>query len=43
MTPTPPWFSDHRNLLALGKKLVTFETAPSLGRLVGVALAALKG
>ncbi len=41
--PTPPWFSDHKNLLDLGKKLVAFEAAPSWGKLVSVATAAMKG
>jgi hypothetical protein len=43
MRPTPPWFSDHRNLLELGKRLVDFEAKPTWGKLVGVAAAAMKG
>lgn len=41
--PTPPWFSDHRNLLALGKALVRFEAAPSFGKLVAVVKEAIRG
>jgi hypothetical protein len=41
--PTPPWFGDHANLLELGRKLVAFEVSPSIGGLLGVARAALKG
>ena len=41
--PTPPWFSDHKNLAALGQRLVEFEQGPSFGGFVRVALAALKG
>jgi acyl-CoA reductase-like NAD-dependent aldehyde dehydrogenase len=43
MTPTPPWFSDHRTLLELGRRLVAFEAKPSWGRLFRVARAALRG
>jgi hypothetical protein len=41
--PTPAWFSDHKNLLDLGKKLVSFEAGPTWGKLVSVATAAMKG
>ncbi len=41
--PTPAWFSDHRNLLELGRRIVDFEAAPSVGRAVRAAIAALKG
>jgi hypothetical protein len=41
--PTPPWFSDHKNLLELGQRLVEFEAAPSYRRLFRVALAGMKG
>ena len=41
--PTPAWFSDNENLLELGRRLVDFEAAPSWGRFVKVALAAMKG
>ncbi len=43
MAPTPPWFSDHKNLRQLGQRLVTFETKPSWGALFGVVRAALRG
>jgi hypothetical protein len=41
--PTPPWFSDHKNLLDLGRKLVAFEAKPSWGAFLRVALAGAKG
>jgi acyl-CoA reductase-like NAD-dependent aldehyde dehydrogenase len=43
MSPTPPWFSDHRNLRVLGKRLVAFEAKPSWGAFFGVVRAALRG
>ncbi|MDB4944218.1 MAG: Aldehyde dehydrogenase [Labilithrix sp.] len=43
MAPTPPWFSDHKNLRALGQRLVAFEQKPSWGSFVGVVTAALRG
>ena len=43
MAPTPPWFSDHKNLRQLGQRLVTFEAKPSWGALFGVVRAALRG
>ena len=41
--PTPAWFYDHRNLLPLGKALVSFEAKPSLLKLLGILPRALKG
>jgi Aldehyde dehydrogenase family len=41
--PTPAWFSDHKNLRQLGERLASMEAEPGWGKLVGVALAALKG
>lgn len=41
--PTPAWFANHRNLLQLAKRLITFEAAPAWNRLPGVFIAALKG
>lgn len=41
--PTPPWFSDHRNLLEMGRRLVAFEGKPSLRGALHVALAAIRG
>jgi acyl-CoA reductase-like NAD-dependent aldehyde dehydrogenase len=41
--PTPAWFSDHRNLLALGKELTRFEANPTWGGVYKVARAAMKG
>jgi acyl-CoA reductase-like NAD-dependent aldehyde dehydrogenase len=43
MKPTPAWFTDHRNNLALGKVLTAFEQKPSMLRLPKVIFAALKG
>jgi hypothetical protein len=41
--PTPPWFSDHRNLLELGRRLVELEAKPSWGAFLRVAAAGMKG
>ncbi|MCB9663604.1 MAG: aldehyde dehydrogenase [Alphaproteobacteria bacterium] len=41
--PTPAWFTDHRNNLALGRVMTQFEAAPSVWRIPGVAMAAFKG
>ena len=41
--PTPAWFSDHKNLLELGKRLVEHEAEPSWTTLLRVARAAMKG
>ena len=43
MAPTPPWFSDHKNLLQLGQRLVAFEAMPSWRAFLGVVRAALRG
>ena len=43
MKPTPAWFTDHRNNVALGKLMTAFEQNPSWFKLPAVALAALKG
>jgi hypothetical protein len=43
ISPTPPYFHDHKNLLVLGKKLVAFESKPSWGGFASVLRAALKG
>jgi acyl-CoA reductase-like NAD-dependent aldehyde dehydrogenase len=43
IAPTPAWFFDHKNLRALGQKLLTLEANPSFGNFVGTALAGLKG
>lgn len=43
MSPTPAWFTDHRNNLALGRKMTAFEAAPSFFKIPSVALTALKG
>lgn len=42
-SPKPPWFVNNGNSLAVAKKLLTFERSPSLGKLPGLALAALRG
>jgi hypothetical protein len=41
--PTPAWFSDHENLLELGKRLVRFEAKPSWGAFLRVVGAAMRG
>ena len=41
--PTPVWFADHKTLAEVGRKITAFEAAPSWGKLVGVALAAIRG
>jgi hypothetical protein len=43
MRPKPPYFADNKNMAEIGRKLVGFEAAPSWGKLVGVALAAIRG
>lgn len=43
MKPTPAWFTDHKNNVALGRVLTSFEQKPSLLRLPKVVMAALKG
>ncbi len=43
MQPTPAWFTDHKNNLALGRKMTAFEASPSWLKVPGVALTALKG
>jgi len=43
INPPPVWFSDHKNLKAVGEKMVAMESEPGWGKLVGVALAAFKG
>ena len=41
--PTAAWFVDHKNLPALGSKLVDFEAQPSWFKIPGIASAAFKG
>jgi len=43
MNPTPAWFTDHKNNLGLGRKMVQFELSPSWLGVPGVAMQALKG
>lgn len=43
MKPTPAWFTDHKNNLALGRKMVQFELSPSWLSVPGVAMQAFKG
>jgi hypothetical protein len=43
MSPTPAWFTDHKNNLALGRTMTHFEGKPSWLKVPGVALTALKG
>ena len=41
--PTPVWFPDHKTLDVMAPRLSAYEAAPSLGRLVSLAAAALRG
>lgn len=41
--PTPAWFTDHRNNLALGRAMTRFEADPSWLRVPAIALTAFKG
>ena len=41
--PKPFLFSDHRTLDALGRKLAAFEAAPSLAKIPGIIMTALRG
>ena len=41
--PKPTWFATHRTAHRLGPRLVAFEKSPSLLRLPGILLAALRG
>ena len=41
--PKPVWFADHKSLGTMAKKLTAMEASPSWGKLVGVALQALRG
>jgi hypothetical protein len=43
MKPTPAWFTDHKNNVALGSLMTRFEGAPSWLSVPKVALTALKG
>lgn len=43
ISPTPAWFTDHRNNVALGRRMTRFELAPSWLALPGVALTAFQG
>ena len=43
VSPTPAWFYSNRNHVKLGKRLVAFEFKPSIPRLLGVIVQALKG
>lgn len=43
MSPTPAWFTDHKNNLALGRVMTSFEADPSWFKVPKVALTALKG
>ena len=43
MKPTPAWFTDNKNNLALGRVMTAFEGSPSLFKVPKVAMTALKG
>jgi hypothetical protein len=40
--PKPPWFVTNRMSHEIGRRMTDFEAAPSLGKLPGVMLAALR-
>jgi acyl-CoA reductase-like NAD-dependent aldehyde dehydrogenase len=40
--PVPVWFADHKNLANMARKLTTMEASPSWGKLMGVAMEAMK-
>ncbi len=41
--PAPPYVGGVKNLTELGRRMFDLETAPSWGKLAGVAVTALKG
>lgn len=41
--PTPVWMANHKNLKAVGEKLLAYEAYPSLLKIPGIGLAAFKG
>jgi len=43
MKPTPAWFTDHKNNLALGRRMTRFEAAPRWWKIPAIAITALKG
>lgn len=43
ISPTPVWFPNHKNLKAVGEKLMAIEADPSVLKLPGLVTAALKG
>jgi acyl-CoA reductase-like NAD-dependent aldehyde dehydrogenase len=43
MSPTPAWFTDHRNLQAVGRLSVRFEHRPGMARFLPLAMAGMKG
>ena len=43
MKPTPAWFTDHKNNIALGKQLTAFEQNPSWLKVPSIAFNAFKG
>lgn len=43
MAPKPPWFATHKGGAELGKKLAAYEAKPSLTKIPGIAVAALRG
>lgn len=41
--PTPPWFTDHKTVHTLGRKITEFETNPSVFKIPGIVATALRG
>lgn len=40
--PKPPWFTTHRRAHVVGRRMASFEASPSVWRLPGIALAAMR-
>lgn len=43
ISPTPAWFTDHKNNVALGQRMTAFEANPSWFKMPGIAMAAFQG
>ena len=43
MFPKPPWFATHKTAHQLGERMLHFEASPSLLKLPGVVLTAMRG
>jgi hypothetical protein len=43
ISPKPPWFYDNKMMNVLGRRLASFEAAPSMLKLPGIMAASLRG